>query len=168
MYPMYTPPTGGFYMYHPTKAPNGQPFVGDREKQRELAEAGWFDSPAKFGNNMWDEGAEETVQKIKAEVEMGARKALDDESYIDQNAIEALQRKQRELDDREKALRQQEDAFTKMRQGQVERADHLKGGELHPNKKKIEVPPIKRAPKKPAAKPKPQPKAEAESVDLNI
>ena len=55
-----------------------------------------------------------------------------------------------------------------MRQGQVERADHLKGGELHPNKKKIEVPPIKRAPKKPAAKPKPQPKAEAESVDLNI
>ena len=168
MYPAYTPPNNKFWMYHPTKAPDGQLFEGTREKQRELAESGWFDSPAKFGHNIWDDSAEETVQTIKSQVGMGARKALDDEAYIDQNAIEAIERKHRELEEREKSLRQQEDAFTKMRQGQVERADHLKGGELHPNKKKIEVPPIKRAPKKPAAKPKPQPKAEAESVDLNI
>ena len=168
MYPAHTPPENKFYMYHPTKAPAGQLFEGTREKQRELANAGWFDSPAKFGNNVMGPDYEEGVQKIKAEVAMGARKALDDESYVDQNALEAFERKQKELEEREKSLRQQEDAFTKMRQGQVERADHLKGGELHPNKKKIEVPPIKRAPKKPAAKPKPQPKAEAESVDLNI
>ena len=153
-------------MYHPTKAPNGQRFVGDREKMRELAESGWFDSPAKFGHNIWKESAQAGVEAIKAEVDMGARKALDDETFVDHNALEALQRKQRDLEEREKNLKLQEDAFTKMRQAQVERADYLKGGELHPNEKKIEVPPIKRPAKKAAAKPKP--KAEAESVDLNI
>lgn len=151
-------------MYHPTKAPRGKVFEGTREKQRELAESGWFDSPAKFGNNIWGDSSEEAVQKIKTDVDMGARKALDDEAFVDHNALEALQRKQKELEEREKSLRQQEDAFTKMRQAEQERADYLKGGELHPNKKKIEVTPPKRPAKKAAAKPK----AEAESVDLNI
>ena len=164
MYPAYTPPDNRFYMYHPTKAPNGQLFTGTREKMRELAESGWFDSPAKFGHNIWKESAQAAVEAIKAEMDMGARKALDDETFVDHNALEALQRKQKELEEREKSLRQQEDAFTKMRQAEQERADYLKGGELHPNKKKIEVTPPKRPAKKAAAKPK----AEAESVDLNI
>ena len=166
MYPAYTPPDNRFYMYHPTKAPNGQLFTGTREKMRELAESGWYDSPAKFGHNIWKESAQAAVESIKADVDMGIRKALDDEAYVDHNALEALERKQRALDEREKNLKLQEDAFTKMRQAQVERADYLKGGELHPNEKKIEVPPIKRQAKKTAAKPKP--KAEAEAVDLNI
>ena len=163
MYEMYTPPTNEFYMYHPQKAPEGKLFNGGEELQKELAESGWFDCPSKFGNNVWGPTSEEFVQTRKMQVDMGALKNLDSASFVDTEEIEAVKRKQMELDEREKNLKLQEDAFAKMRQAQVERADHLKGGELHPNQQKIEVPPIKRPVKKAAVKAKPKPE-----VDLNI
>ena len=139
------------------------------EQVDKLVEEGCVDNPAKIGMNVWGEGSEDDVEKIKNDFDSGRLKPVDDidirtdrmQSIEDENVV--LQQKLAEMD---KKYREQETLLQLYKQAQEEQADDDSDAGLNkdgagtqrkpePDPKK-ETKPRTRKPAKPKEEPKPK------------
>ena len=132
------------------------------EQVDQLVSEGCVDNPAKIGLNVWGEGSEDDVQKIKHDFDAGRLKPVDDidirsdrmQSIEDENV--ALQQ---QLADMDKKYREQETLLQLYKQAQEEQADDDSDAGLTKDGAGTQ-----RSPKpKPETEPKPETKPKAET-----
>jgi len=102
------------FYYHPEYAPDGRTFDMEKVSLDMLKEQGWFDSPAKFGHNIWGPGGAASVQRTHAAQQRGELEAIGSPIPVDTTNPD-YQMMERERDYLHESLRSKEDEIEHLR-----------------------------------------------------